>query len=318
MISVLLTLLKIIGIILLSLLGLILIIMLLVLFVPARYRLKGYYKDEFVAHGRITWLLHFLSITIAYNKEPVTTIKILGISIDKFIKKDTKPDKKDVPDTEKAVTNDSNDKNKIHKLADADSDSKISSEPMSDITSETSSDRAMDLTDDKSREETTTPNNIFDKIKNVIKKIKESILSIYQKICDIIDKIKSGKETVSQYIAILKRAEVKEAFSLCKKKLWKLIKHILPKKMKVNLHVGFDDPATTGYVLAGYSILPSSISKKIILHTDFDKQILECDFNVKGHVNAWSLLYQVLCVVFDKNCKSLYQIVKKEILNERK
>ena len=87
MISVLLTLLKIIGIVLLSLLGLFLVLLLIILFVPVRYRLKGYYKDEFVCHGKITWLLHMVSVSIDYDKEAVTAVKILGIDISSFLNK---------------------------------------------------------------------------------------------------------------------------------------------------------------------------------------------------------------------------------------
>lgn len=325
MISVLLTLLKIIGIVLLSLLGIILGLILMILFVPVRYRLKGYYKDEFVLHGKVTWLLHFVSVKIDYDKEPVTSIKILGISIDKFIKNGPKSDRKDVSETDNADTSDINSKNNVPKMTNTNSDTELSVVSTLETKSENSLDKTMELCTDDSQKETPDKKSISDKIKHVYNMIKEKIISIYRKICDILNKIKqlfhnikSGKETVAHYISILKKDEVKQAFSLCKKRIWKMIKHILPKKMKVNITAGFDDPATTGYILAGYSVLPTSISEKIILHTDFNKQIFECDYNIKGHVNAWSLLYQIICIVLNKNCKSLFQIVKKEILDERK
>ena len=68
MISVLQILLKILGIILLSLIGILIVLLLVVLFIPVRYRFKGYYKDEFVCHGKITWLLHLVSISIDFEK----------------------------------------------------------------------------------------------------------------------------------------------------------------------------------------------------------------------------------------------------------
>ena len=79
MISVLLTLLKIIGIVLLSLLGLFLVLLLIVLFVPVRYRIKGYYKDEFVCHGKIIWLLHLVSVSIDYDKEAATHMAVAAL-----------------------------------------------------------------------------------------------------------------------------------------------------------------------------------------------------------------------------------------------
>ena len=88
--------------------------------------------------------------------------------------------------------------------------------------------------------------------------------------------------------------------------------------MKVSVHFGFEDPSTTGYILAIYGMLPKSVGKKIKLHPDFEHSLMECDFMLKGSVNAWSMLHQLLCIIADKNCRALYHIVKKEILDERK
>ena len=87
MISILLTLLKIIGIVLLSLLGLLLVLLLIVLFVPVRYRIKGYYKEEFVCHLKATWLLHLVSLTLDFDKEVLTSFRIFGMDISSFINK---------------------------------------------------------------------------------------------------------------------------------------------------------------------------------------------------------------------------------------
>ena len=87
MISILLIILKIIGITLLVILGLVLVLFLVVLFVPVRYRFKGNYDDAFHCKGKITWLLHFISIKIEVEKEVVTSIRILGIPISIFLKK---------------------------------------------------------------------------------------------------------------------------------------------------------------------------------------------------------------------------------------
>lgn len=87
MISFLLILLKILGIILLSLIGIVVVLVLLVLFVPVRYKFKGYYKEEFVCHGKVTWLLHLLAISVDYEKELITSIRILGIPLSVFTKR---------------------------------------------------------------------------------------------------------------------------------------------------------------------------------------------------------------------------------------
>ena len=67
--TALLTILKVIGWILLGILGLILLTVLTVLLVPIRYRADGVWKEEKYIRGRVTWLLHLLSIRVTYEKE---------------------------------------------------------------------------------------------------------------------------------------------------------------------------------------------------------------------------------------------------------
>lgn len=355
MISVLLILLKIIGIVLLSLLGIFILALLLVLFVPVRYRFKGYYKEDFVCHGKVTWLLHLLSISIDYEKELVTSIKIFGIPATAFKKKNKQDNPaKTKQNTQTGLDTDSKDVTGKDISAKEPETVKIVEEPKVSVPYESISHKPAETTaveaktvenkfaetdfhnkqqtdkrvDAQPQTESTNDSGkkpFFNKIASIFQKIKQKIRDIIQKIhgffCklqNIFTDIKSKKEKLQHYISILKREEVKKALALCKKRILLLIKHILPKKMKVVIDFGFDDPSTTGYTLALYGMLPPSVGKKIILHPDFDKQMFVCDFNLKGAVNAFSLLHQLLCIISDNNCRALYHIVKKEILNERK
>ena len=73
--TVLLTILKVIGWILLGILGLILLTVLTVLLVPIRYRADGVWKEEKYIRGRVTWLLHLLSIRVTYEKELLLEVR---------------------------------------------------------------------------------------------------------------------------------------------------------------------------------------------------------------------------------------------------
>ena len=172
MISVLLTLLKMIGIVLLSLLGLFLVLLLVVLFVPVRYRIKGYYKDEFVCHGKITWLLHLVSVSIDYDKEAVTAIRIFGIDISSFLNKKEKNSSDnptpESPDTEKPPITQSDTTNK-----ESISDNKV-------ISSTAKPSRIEDKQEMNTDSEES--GSLFGKIKDFFTRLREKILSIYNKI----------------------------------------------------------------------------------------------------------------------------------------
>ena len=319
MVSVLLTLLKIIGIVLLSLLGLFIVLLLLVLFVPVRYRFKGYYKEnEFVCHGKITWLLHLVSLSLDYEKEFITSAKILGINISSLLEgrnKTSEAKKEHAKPKEQPASADGDSSSK-------ESDSNLKRLPPESANLPTVAEGCSDSDTVNNQE---VKKNIFQRIKELYYKIKEKCVSVYNKICEFIFKIKqfisdvlTKKEKIEYYISILKREDTKQAFSLCKKRLMKMVKHLLPKKMKVHLRLGMEDASATGYILGVYSVLPEYIRKKIILQAEFERQIIECDYTMKGYANAFHFLRHILVVVFDKNCKSFYNIVKKEIPNERK
>ena len=307
MLSLLQILLKILGIILLSIVGILLVLLLLVLFVPVRYSGKGSYKEEFICYGKVTWLFHLLSVTIDYEKELHTKIKIFGIPLSVFQRKKDKESHTDIHTT--TDNEEQTDKETIPPKAVKEENS--NSEPAKAEVPD-----AVEVLEEEPQTE--EKKSFIQKIKNAIQKVMDTIFRIWNRICKGIRSVKETKDTVLYYISILQREEVKKAFALCKKRLGIMLKHILPRKMKVISAFGFDDPATTGYVLALHALLPVSVGKKIVLQPDFERSFFECEFKIKGAVNAWSLLHQLLCIILDKNCRALYQIVKKEIVNERK
>ena len=104
MLSVLLTILKIIGIILLCVIGLVLVILLIVLFVPFRYSIRAKREgvppdakmtDGLAAGASVTWLLRAVSFTIGYEDGGLKKVlKIFGIDTAKLKKNKKKKKKK--------------------------------------------------------------------------------------------------------------------------------------------------------------------------------------------------------------------------------
>lgn len=87
--SVVLTILKIIGIILLILLALVILLASLILFVPVRYQLQLQVDGEVDAKATVSYLLHFVHLTLAYNeKKPHGKLRILGIPVYDFFPSD--------------------------------------------------------------------------------------------------------------------------------------------------------------------------------------------------------------------------------------
>ena len=298
MLSVLFIILKIIGIVLLAIVLLLLLLFFCILFVPARYRITGSYEETFVCKAKITWLLHFIVVKINVEKETVTSIRILGIPLSVFLRKKKEPavekQKTNKPAVEKQKTNKPVvEKQNINK-------------PQHDANGDKE-------TDTSCKSEKIT---FFKKIKLKIQKIIDLFNSIINQIKLFFTDIKEKKDRIKRYLSILKSDAAKASFLLCKKKLFKMLKHFIPRKMHVNITYGLSDPADTGYILALYSMLPEAFGKKVVLYPDFNQSVFKCDFRMKGLIRMWTLLHQILSVIVDKNCKNFYKTLKKEIANE--
>ena len=298
MLSVLFIILKIIGIVLLAIVILLLLLFFCILFVPARYRITGSYEETFVCKAKITWLLHFIVVKINVEKETVTSIRILGIPLSVFLRKKKEPavekQKTNKPAVEKQKTNKpAVEKQNINK-------------PQHDANGDKE-------TDTSCKSEKIT---FFKKIKSKIQKIINLFNSIINQIKLFFTDIKEKKDRIKRYLSILKSDAAKASFLLCKKKLFKILKHFIPRKMHANITYGLSDPADTGYILALYSILPEAFGKKVVLYPDFNQAVFKCDFRMKGLIRMWTLLHQILSVIVDKNCKNFYKTLKKEIANE--
>ena len=298
MLSVLFIILKIIGIVLLAIVILLLLLFFCILFVPARYRITGSYEETFVCKAKITWLLHFIVVKINVEKETVTSIRILGIPLSVFLRKKKEPavekQKTNKPAVEKQKTNKpAVEKQNINK-------------PQHDANGDKE-------TDTSCKSEKIT---FFKKIKSKIQKIIDLFNSIINQIKLFFTDIKEKKDRIKRYLSILKSDAAKASFLLCKKKLFKMLKHFIPRKMHANITYGLSDPADTGYILALYSMLPEAFGKKVVLYPDFNQAVFKCDFRMKGLIRMWTLLHQILSVIVDKNCKNFYKTLKKEIANE--
>ena len=288
MLSVLFIILKIIGIVLLAIVILLLLLFFCILFVPARYRITGSYEETFVCKAKITWLLHFIVVKINVEKETVTSIRILGIPLSVFLRKKKEP----------AV-----EKQKTNKLV-------VEKQNINKPQHDANGDKE---TDTSCKSEKIT---FFKIIKSKIQKIIDLFNSIINQIKLFFTDIKEKKDRIKRYLSILKSDAAKASFLLCKKKLFKMLKHFIPRKMHVNITYGLSDPADTGYILALYSMLPEAFGKKVVLYPDFNQAVFKCDFRMKGLIRMWTLLHQILSVIVDKNCKNFYKTLKKEIANE--
>lgn len=297
MIQILLLILKIIGITLLAVLGLILLILLLVLFVPVFYKIRIIHTPEKTqVKARASFLFPLLLVTFQYLKQISYKVRMFGfvlLSSEKPKKKKEKPRKKQKNGTaqENVVTQEVTEKKETITEQEADSPPMDGEEPAEE----------KDVSVDQQKEE---KQGFFEKIKCKIQKIRETIGNTISKI----KKLMHQKDEVQR---ILGKPETKAAFSFAWDKLKRLLKHILPRKMKGYVAYGADNPATTGQVLGILSVLYARTGRLLDIRPNFEEKQLECDVELKGRIQVFTLLVIVVKVVLNKELRQLIKEFQK-------
>lgn len=292
--------LKIAGILLGSILGMILLISLLVLFVPVRYRAEGRYEGKPEADAVISWLLSAFRLRVRYGETGISIkIRILGIPLKgrkKLSRKKTE---------EKTI--EEHDKGQESREAEPEEEDRrqIIPAPGTGERQESPADPGSREKPDaeeteKAREETEKKRKV--PLPERIRSVKEKIKYTFQRICDKIKNIREKKRAIQAFI---KDERNREAFCLIVRQLKYLWRKIMPGKLLISCHFGFDDPALTGQVLAAASVLYPFYRDNIKLYPDFEKKTLSGEVFLKGKIRIFPMLLIIIRLWRNRQIRSI-------------
>ena len=272
------TILKVIGIILLVVLALILTALLCVLFVPVKYRAVGSFDNTDIrAKAHVSWLFHLFALHIEYAQETDGYIRLAFVKKKLFDNYEALDDD-DMDDATKTETEDKVSEN-------TGDESKISADENQHIKQQTK------LTNQKKyKKRSEKPHkkqfkDKSDKIKNCIYKLKREY---------------SDERN-------------KAAFSHLKKELFIILKRICPRRLKLTMVYSTGSPDTTGISLGILACFPVGYTNRWRITPDFEseKPYAKGSFDIKGHVIVISILAATLRILFDKNCRRLYNRISR-------
>ncbi|MBQ8598325.1 MAG: DUF2953 domain-containing protein [Lachnospiraceae bacterium] len=311
MISILLTILKILGIILLVLLGIVLTVLILVLFVPVRYRLDAHrdLQEEapVVASVKATWLLHLLSVFFSYPDAAYVHVKALGITVYRS-DQERKPKKPKESGTAQEETDNQATEAPEQQTEQSEADwDAVETESAT----ESGPEEVEPQEEAEESEETEEPEE-EPTIKKFFQKLWEKLKNIEYTIRQICDKIKHIVKNIRYYLKVIQSTTFKNAFSLCSGQLFSLLKSIRPRKVKGSITIGTGDPASTGQVLGIYGMLYPLLGNNISITPDFDRQIVEGELLVKGRITVFKALKMALVIFFNKDVRRLIKLLKRE------
>lgn len=277
--TVLLSILKILGIILLCILGLLILLIMLLLFAPVSYRIRGETRQgqtTLKVHG--AWCLMALRFSFLMEQgKQLAVLKIFGIKAWKY------------PSDEKSKKK--LEKKKVKKKQKKKSGEKSYKEPEKDLEQNPPAVVQEEQTEkqhEQKRQKKTHKKkfvSVFGKISRTIRSIVEKIKAIPQKLKNIGSKIKK----VNQWI---QDEQNRSAVRFALGKVIGLLKKYGPKHMKADVAYGMEDPAATGQVLAVLSVLPFLYYDKVSIMPDFEAErfYIEGSWDIRGRIQVIHLL----------------------------
>lgn len=312
MLDIFLQILSVLGILILVLLGLLLMIILLVLFFPVTYRADGKKTlEDMSVRVRVNWLFGLLRVRYAYPEPGKVTAKLLFFKLFETGKS---------TEEEKTGSGKSAEKKRAGKDQKVGKDTERSDkEDMAQNEERTgdpgASDKAEAAVEDVSntsarsapdQEKTDSKFGFFKKIE----KIKYTITGTY-------DKIKQIWQNISYYAELLREEETRLLFSHAKLRLWKILKSIRPRKLRADVVFGTGSPDTTGYAFGVYAALSPTLGPHVAVTPDFERAVLQGEFEAAGHITAVVLLWHLLRVVLDKRLWRLLDKLKGNAQDKR-
>lgn len=295
------TILKVIGIILLVVFALILTALLCVLFVPVKYRAVGSFDNTDIrAKAHVSWLLHLFALHIEYADETDGYIRLVFVKKKLFDNYEALDDG-DMDDAAKTETEDKASEN----TAD---ESKIPADESAHVADEQTENESTAQTHNEQR----TVNDENQQIKQQTKLTHQKTYKKPHK-----KQFKDKSDKIKNCIYKLKREYSDErnkvAFLHLKKELFIILKRICPRRLKLTMVYSTGSPDTTGISLGILACFPVGYTNRWRITPDFEseKPYAKGRFDIKGHVIVISILAATLRILFDKNCRRLYNRISR-------
>lgn len=297
--TILLTILKVIGIILLVLLAVILALLLLVLFFPVTYGVRGELEEEIRIRGKVSWLFSLIALRFeVINKEAHVQISILGIfkknifPAEEHPKPKKKSRKKDEQEEPSEVTTASIQAAEIP--VEPDLQQETSEQQKESEQQEQRQSKRRKKKDGKSLKKY-LPWNI---IRTWIRKIKAFFFSL--------------KKNFSNIKKNLSDETNKKAAGKLFKELKSILRHVGPRRGRADLSYSTGDPATTGQLTGILSMMPLMYKKGIRVRPDFTAEhfYVRGAFRINGHIQLFRFLGTAIRLYRDKDVKALIRKFK--------
>ncbi|MCD7806755.1 MAG: hypothetical protein LUH19_05360 [Lachnospiraceae bacterium] len=304
MITILLTILKIVGVILLVFLGLILLVLCLVLFAPVKYRAKGAkHPEEMHVSAFISYLRPFIRISVSYPQEPHLSVKIFWFDLLK--PKEEKKDSQRKPENNKEKRKPAG-KKKPEKQS-------TQKQPMEKQPVERQPVERQPVEKQLSTKQPTE-----EKVTAAEERVSPKAESVYPLETLREDspprkdtqKAESKEENKLAAIAAL-LWQYKEMYPDVLGRLFKALKTILPGKCNIYLVFGTGSPESTGYLYGAYCAFAEYLPGTIEFEPVWMESYLDVEFELSGKIRVIHFVTAAVKIIADKRVRQFISEIRR-------
>ncbi len=320
--TILLTVLKVLGWIVLVLFLLLIVIIGLLLFVPVTYRADGFYEEEIHLKVRVSWLLRLISLHVRFEKEQLSVdLRLFG-----FRKRLFRQDAQEAEETlESDLEEAAEDSRFLSQLEEAAEKEQIKEPPDKKTVGAEPEDvvepedfvkpedvvEPEDFDEPEDWEKAEEPReNIMDRIRGMIERIR----GINDRIWGMIDTIRAA---VSKVLELIRDEQNQAAARHLKKELFYLLKRLLPSRCKISARFSAGAPDRTGQALGVIAMFPYAYRNQWVLTPDFtaDAAYVKGEAHLSGHLFLFCPAGILIRILKDRNCRRLYRKLRQSAEN---
>lgn len=317
MLAILLGILKWVGIVLAVIVAIVFIILAIALFCPLRYHISGEKKDAIRGKVTFSFFLHVFATCISYDKEALITVKLFGIPVYKitqdqmidfykYIQSSGSTDKKEENEEEVTVTDNSTEGEQAEKTLTEEEKNALIEEEIKEILEEEEAEGF------EKQSFSQKIKGFFDKIKEFILKCKNKCYNVHDSVQKSWKKFQKILKDIEYYKRVLEHPAMKPAWELVKKHLIKIIKNIRPRKVRLKVICGAEDPSVTAKVFGYYCMIYPFYRKSIQFTPDWETPVFVCEGYIKGRMQLYRMLLSAWAVYSNRNCRKIFRLLKRE------
>lgn len=113
-------------------------------------------------------------------------------------------------------------------------------------------------------------------------------------------------DRISSIISFIREKETRSAIGKAKRELGALLRYLSPEKVELDFRIGTGDPAMTGIIIGGISLLPFVYQKGIHIVPDFEEKVVRGNGKMKGRVRVIYFLRLIVRVYRDKELRRVW------------